>query len=50
MLKATSTKDKSAVGHKLLYLIAAILLLASLVTTFFGKRASWTSKDRKKIQ
>ncbi|HNS05779.1 MAG TPA: septum formation initiator family protein, partial [Candidatus Saccharicenans sp.] len=48
MLKATSTKDKSAVGHKLLYLIAAILILASLVTTFFGKKGFLDIQKQKK--
>lgn len=48
MLKGTSAKTKSPVGQKLLYLIAAILLLASLVTTFFGKKGFLDIQKQKK--
>ncbi len=48
MLNVASGKKKSPVGKKLFYLVTAILLLASLVTTFFGKKGFLDIQKQKK--
>ncbi|MDD8020481.1 MAG: septum formation initiator family protein [Acidobacteriota bacterium] len=48
MLNAASAKKKITVRKKLFYLVAGILLLASLITTFFGKKGFLDIQKQKK--
>ncbi len=48
MLNPPGSKKKITVGKKLFFLAAGILLLATLVTTFFGKKGFIDIQKQKK--